>query len=713
MAGQVSPGIVLRERDLTAQTIVATQSNAAALVGSFERGPVGTITTISTERELAETFGKPNSSNYEDWFTAATYLGYGGQVQINRIPSSNLKNAVSNNSETTTVDESKLYVDDASAFGSVGVAKVDNEYFLLDGVNTSGGDWIWVDTRGILGSAEANHLSGATVTAWTYADSATTTTILEAVDAGETVLDLDDSTGFAANDYARIVDLTDGDTEIVKIVSVEEANQVVVQRGQLGTTALTGGSGYTFTKLNFAATGTTTTLTQNYPTVTSSGSTAVLISNSVEYDLNAESYNFKFAARTAGSWANGYKVAVIDGSVGNYATETVAGTSTLWSSLIAFAPTTSNDVHILVIDANGSIVESYPFLSKLEAATDEQGASRYYRTVIRRKSSLVYAGATALSAGNSYEELSGGVNTYAPSTAEVLDAFDIFQSSEEVFVDFLLCGGSFNLTTDQVAKAQKVISLAEERKDCIAFVSPHKAFAGLASPTAQRDNILEFFNQVGSSSSYAIFDSGYKYIYDRYNDTYRYIPCCGDVAGLCVRTSTTLEDWYSPAGLSRGNLRNAIKLAYVPSKTDRDTLYVNRINPIASFPGQGIVLFGDKTALATPSAFDRINVRRLFLALEKRLGQLAKTVLFELNDVATRASFAGAVNSYMSEVKAKRGVIDYLVVCDESNNTPDVIDRNEFVAEIYVKPTRSINYVTITLVATRTGVSFEEVTGQV
>ena len=265
---------------------------------------------------------------------------------------------------------------------------------------------------------------------------------------------------------------------------------------------------------------------------------------------------------------------------------------------------------------------------------------------------------------------------------------------------------------DQVTKAQKVITIASGRKDCIAFVSPHNGFLSISSSSLQREDIITFFDSVGSSSSYAVFDSGYKYIYDRFNDTYHYIPCCGDIAGLCVQTSDTSEDWFSPAGVSRGNLKSAVKLAYTPTKTDRDKLYLKRVNPIASFPGQGIVLFGDKTALATPSAFDRINVRRLFLAMEKRIGQLARTVLFELNDTTTRSSFSSAANSYLSEVKSKRGVTDYLVVCDDTNNTADVIDRNEFVAEIFVKPSRSINYITITFVATRSGVSFSEVTGR-
>ena len=213
--------------------------------------------------------------------------------------------------------------------------------------------------------------------------------------------------------------------------------------------------------------------------------------------------------------------------------------------------------------------------------------------------------------------------------------------------------------------------------------------------------------------SYAVLDSGYKYIYDRFNDKYRYIPCNGDIAGLCVQTSLTAEDWYSPAGLQRGNLRNAIKLAYTPTKAHRDELYLTRINPVTSFPGQGIVLFGDKTAQSTPNSFDRINVRRLFLNIERRVQAAARGVLFELNDTTTRGSFFSTVNAYMEEVRAKRGVTDFLVVCDETNNTADVIDRNEFVADIYLSPARSINYITLTFIATKTGVSFQEVTGQV
>ena len=220
--------------------------------------------------------------------------------------------------------------------------------------------------------------------------------------------------------------------------------------------------------------------------------------------------------------------------------------------------------------------------------------------------------------------------------------------------------------------------------------------------------MVNYFDQL-PSSNYAVFDSGYKYIYDKYSDVYRYVPCNGDMAGLVLNTANVAEPWFSPAGFARGVLRNAIKLAFSPNKTQRDTLYASRVNPIVSFPGQGVVLFGDKTAQGFASAFDRINVRRLFLVIERVIGTAAKTQLFEQNDEAQRTLFTNIVEPYLRDVQGRRGVTDFLVKCDESNNPPDAVDRGEFYAEIYVKPTRTINYITLTFVATRTGVSFAEV----
>jgi phage tail sheath protein FI len=266
---------------------------------------------------------------------------------------------------------------------------------------------------------------------------------------------------------------------------------------------------------------------------------------------------------------------------------------------------------------------------------------------------------------------------------------------------------------DSQAKAQELISIASDRKDCIATISPHREdIVDITNTNTQTDNIISFYSAL-SSSSYAIFDDNYKYTYDRFNNKYRYIPANADVAGLCVRTSILAYPWFSPAGQQRGVLNNAIKLAYNASKAQRDRLYPQRVNSIINQPGIGILLYGDKTALGYASAFDRINVRRLFLTIEQSLERTGQAALFELNDELTRSNFINIVEPYLRDVQAKRGIYDFRVICDESNNTPDVIDNNEFRADIFLKPAKSINYVTLTYVATRTGVSFEEVTGRV
>ncbi len=734
MAGQVSPGIVLRERDLTTQTIVNTQANTAAFVGSFEKGPVGTITSITTEKELYETFGKPNNNNYEDWFSASTFLSYGGQLQVVRVEDDVLKNAITDSGVQTT-SEVKLFLADVSGFTSNDLVKVDDEYFLVTNVTNTASEKSLTVTRAQLGSAPANHTVGDTATKWIKNESSTVSTIVETdanpeITSTETTISVTSTAGFSVNSFAVIKRSPVGGTssvtsEIVKITNIDsEANVVEVVRGQLGSVAITfqdeaivangetGAPTLELRQLEFSAATPTvaSTLSSDYPSVTITGISAPLIKNKDAFVASYNSYSWKFAARTAGAWANNHIISWVDGSVESYDSLNVYG-STKWNT-IAAKPASSNDLHIAVLDASGNILETFLYVSRLSSSKDEQGASNYYVDVVNNRSGLIYAGSAGLAAGASSASLSGGVDSYTTTVSNINNSYDLFADVESITVDFILVGGSLSNKTDQISKANKAISIANARKDCIAFVSPHKGFIPLSSASAQRDEIISFFDGLSTSTSYAVFDSGYKYIYDRFNDTYRYVPCCGDVAGLCVETSNNLEDWFSPAGLNRGNLRDVVKLAYTPTKTDRDKLYLKRINPIASFPGQGVVLFGDKTALATPSAFDRINVRRLFLAVEKRISNLAKSVLFELNDASTRSSFSAAASSYLSEIKSKRGVTDYLVVCDDTNNTADVIDRNEFVAEIYLKPTRSINYITITFVATRSGVSFAEVTGR-
>jgi len=426
-----------------------------------------------------------------------------------------------------------------------------------------------------------------------------------------------------------------------------------------------------------------------------------------------------------------------------------------------------------VTGAPKTLLEKFTFLSKASDAKNPQGANNYYAEVIKNESQYVYFaehvgtltgdslthvqyrtnGNTTVSAGlwgqpalnrnfnvlqnyvgyrldttagaqitdqatsswysGSYAyQLSGGDNGFDSNIADLNSAIDLFADVETERIDYILCGKTGNTLSDSLSKANKCIAVADLRKDCIAFISPQRSdVVGIVSNPGSRlqtSNIVKFFDRL-AGSSYAVFDSGYKYIYDKYNDTYRYIPCNGDIAGTCVETALTRDPWFSPAGFSRGQIRNVIKLAYNPKKAFRDELYSSRINPIVTFPGEGTVLFGDKTALSTPSAFDRINVRRLFLTLERVIGEAGRGQLFEQNDAVSRSIFRNLVEPYLRQVQGRRGIQDFLVVCDETNNTPDSIDRGEFYAEIYVKPTRTINFITLSFVATRSGIEFSEV----
>ena len=400
-----------------------------------------------------------------------------------------------------------------------------------------------------------------------------------------------------------------------------------------------------------------------------------------------------------------------------------------------------DEMHFVILDKTGgitgtsnTILEKILYVSKAPDAKTTEGEGNFFKKVIKGRSNYVYvtayedtsvydgAGAVDIADNSTSADdfklygpktytLSGGVDYQNYNVGNETQTYlDVFTDTETLVIDYILTGPS------TLAKANSLINLANTRKDCITFVSPQRSDvigSDAATAAAQAENVVDFFESISDSSSYAVFDNNYKYIYDRFNDTYRWIPCNADMAGLCVNTTEVAEPWYSPAGFNRGNLRNAIKIAFNPNQEQRDDLYAKRVNPIVSFPGQGIVLFGDKTALRSPSAFDRINVRRLFLILERTIKDFSKSVLFELNDVTTRNNFTTQVNNYMRDIQARRGMTDFLVVADESNNTADVIDRNEFVADIYIKPARSINFITLTFVATRTGVSFDEVVGRV
>ena len=398
------------------------------------------------------------------------------------------------------------------------------------------------------------------------------------------------------------------------------------------------------------------------------------------------------------------------------------------SSYASTRSASNDELHIVVVDEDGgitgvpgSVLETYSKVSKASDAKTPQGDNNYYPDVIFTKSNYVYwmdhhaSGSNWGSAASgvtftavdtpALESLSGGVDGSAVTTGELKSAYEKFQDADTVDVGLIIAGKGDG------THVENLITIAENRKDAVVFCSPERSdVVNVTNSNTQTENVKDFF-EARSSSSYAVFDSGYKYMYDKYSDVYRFVPLNGDIAGLAARTDSIADSWFSPAGFNRGVVRGVVKLAYNPTKAQRDILYPKRINPVATFPGQGTVLFGDKTALGSPSAFDRINVRRLFIVLEKAISTASKFQLFEFNDEFTRANFRNIVEPFLREVQGRRGITDFLVVCDETNNTGDVIDRNEFVAEIFVKPARSINFVTLQFVATRTGVAFEEVAG--
>ena len=807
MASQVSPGIVLKERDLSNAVIVGASTITAGVASTFQRGPIGKPTRISSQKELLSIFGAPAEENAEDWFVASEFLNYGGRLNVVRAATG---------------------VNSATNGGASVVVKNDEDWEAGNGngnflVARSAGTWandlkvVFVD-RGAdqyvtLSASPASIAMGDTLTfvggktgtvySWDAAsktaavildDASSRLTTSDALDSPEigivaTTSSLVGGTGYSS---ATGVSLTGGSgTGAIADITVSVGAPTAIAGGAGGSSyttqnnlATTGGTGADLTVNVVATAGAVTSVTiatagtgytvGDVITIASGDSNAEFTISTVEGPVSAIAITSGGSGYVAtdvltvsggGGDATAEVATVVDGSISvssvrDWYTTTQIGSTGLTLSAIGPRPGTSqfasekglkyDEIHVAVVDVTGAysgaantVIERVLYGSKLTDGRSSEGAANYYKDLINDGATTIFTGtaptanwnpsssgagsaigvaSTTLTSGDAFQlvgaletDLQGGADDYAYNASEIETAYDEFADTETVDINFLLMGGSLATEIDTKAKANKVISIAAARKDCVAFVSPHKSnqvgTAGVLTAFQQKENTLNFFNGM-TSTSYAVFDSGYKYYYDRFNDKYRYIPCNGDVAGLCVNTSTLLDDWYSPAGVNRGSLRNAIKLAYNPSKADRDELYMNRINPVVIFPGSGVTLFGDKTALASPSAFDRINVRRLFLNLEKRVGDLAKQVLFEQNDATTRSSFASAVNSYLAEVQARRGVTDFLVVCDESNNTPDVIDRNEFVAELFVKPTRSINYITVTFTATKTGVSFAEVVGR-
>lgn len=594
----VSPGVDINEVDLT-NVIPAVSTSIGAYAGQFTKGPVGVATLISSEKELADTFGSPSKrgdANAASFLTAASFLKYGNALFVSRCKPSGLINAssggghsaafyASEDSDDTDFDQTDstltddVYAADAGLLGNslkVELVHRDNTSFsstAFNVFNSDPGTSTWADARGIQYDEvnivvidEDGDISG------------TQNKILETYEGLSIVKDAKKS---------------DGTSNFVCDVINRNSNYVRIPENAFGGV----------------------------------------------FDIEGDS-DGGFSATTVGAFG-----------------QTLA-----------------------------QILE--------ESESDSEGNSE------------VDIRTTAASDSDIRLSLTGGVDgtSTTATDSEIIDALQLFRDPEKIDINLLFSQTAVNADS-QDNIADEIQSICEARKDCIGFVSPNTGVSAGAT------NIKSFFDDNVSSSSYLVLDSSPLYVYNRYADENVYIPACGHMAGLCARTDDTNDPWFSPAGFNRGQLLGVTKVKFNPKQADRDLLYKARINPIVSFPGEGIVLFGDKTAQTKPSAFDRINVRRLFIVLEKAISTAAKYQLFELNDEFTRAMFRNMVEPFLRDVKGRRGVTDFLVVCDETNNTAEVIDGNRFVADIYIKPARSINFITLNFIATRTGVEFSEIAG--
>ena len=720
-----SPGIVVREVDLTQGRIDSSTNKTGGIVGAFAQGPVELPTLVGNENDLLNNFGQPYGSDkqYETWMVASSFLAYGGSLRVVRSDDDDLKNAVDSSNSSTSIK-----IKSVDHYEELGYDENVVPNVIVTGKNP--GSWANGVRVAILDckADQIVELASSGIATVGLGVTQVIDSVLPGVGAGTTLDGV----------LKGIITQVEGAQAYVKVVSHVSAagTETAVDYQQNGI--------YKFSTDN------------NITVVNNSGVAAAHTSVNATAD-----------------WFDQQTLATSTSNVG-------VGTSvaTVKWNILADRPGTSDyaaargarfdELHVVVLDGDGKItgnagtvLEKHLNLSKAKDAEFSVGSPAYWRKYLKSNSEYIFGGGaptglttTGFSAnfteqgdtgwdqdakgvifgatgkqdltlvnGKDYNGASGigTVDSLKATVSKLSTGYQLFQNNDAYAVDFLLMGSGNHSKTEAQNLAQQVIAVADIRKDAVAFISPYRgAFlsdsaAGSVTVNSDTDitnNVLSYYSPL-TSSSYAVFDSGYKYMYDRFADTFRYVPLNGDIAGTCVRTDINAFPWFSPAGTSRGAILNAVKLTYNPSKEQRDVLYSNRINPVVFQAGSGIVLFGDKTALAKSSAFDRINVRRLFIYLENAIEAAARDQLFEFNDEITRTNFVNIVEPFLRDVQAKRGITDYVVVCDETNNTAAIIDNNEFVADIYIKPARSINFIGLTFVATRTGVSFEEVIGSV
>jgi len=793
-----SPGIVVREVDLTVGRVDATSGAVGALVAPFEKGAVGVPVLVSDESDLLANFGEPyeTDKHYEHWMVASSYLAYGGNLQVVRADDDKLTNAVGSGTTDLKIKSTEHY-------NQLGYANntISGEVFVA----RNPGSWANGIKVAVIDAKADQTLTMSTTNVSTFSSE-----VEIAGTVGVTtnlITGLTTTTGIVVGDIIRNGPFGTGTT----VTSIDaSALEVVASNNSTNTTsdtfllnfavetvsAVAPLVGYGITQAISAilpGAGTTSTLDGHLKGVITrvgSGEVDVKVLSHVSAagtETNVDyqpSGVYKFsgtgtvAIHTSGQPVS-YGTTAVTAQKDWYDQQnvTLTGSTVSWNTL-ADRPGTSSyaaernsrfdEIHVVVFDDKGTItgnagtiLEKHIALSKAKDAEYSLGSSAYWRKYLYNTSTTVFGGGgpsgvttTAYSSGftlasnGTWDKNADGIKfaavgntTYTFSEGKnyggkagitstgaltaglsgLTDGYGLFENTDNYDVDFLIMGSGNHTKETAQAIANKLISVAEIRQDAIAFISPHRG-AFLSDGTAGTvtvnsdstitDNVIEFYSPI-TSSTYAVFDSGYKYAYDRFTDSFRYVPLNGDIAGLCARNDLVNFPWFSPAGTARGAILNAVKLAYNPNKVQRDRLYSNRINPVIFSAGDGIVLFGDKTGFAKSSAFDRINVRRLFIYLEQAIAAAAKDQLFEFNDEITRTNFVNIVEPFLRDVQSKRGIFDYVVICDETNNTAAVIDNNEFVADIFIKPNRSINFIGLTFVATRTGVSFSEIVGNV
>jgi hypothetical protein len=737
---QLSPGVLTREVDLTVGRADNILDNIAVISGPFTIGPVLAPIDINTEQELINVFGKPQSTDaqYEYWMSASSFLSYGGILKVVRTDGETLNNAnagigssASNDVKIKNFDDyNDNYSDDTVEFvfaaknpgtwaNTLKVCVIDDKADQTVGISTTNpsalgivvGYGVTVGVSSIIkaGSGSTSEFTGyvkGIITGVSTSTLGQSSFDVKIVSRYDVTADVESQIDYAERDRLSSFSSLDN----FNFINNTGTSAGVATAGRI----LSVGDWYDEQTINLK------NGTVFWKSIAPKPST-----NNYSLERNGKNDAFHIAIFDDEGKVTGIQGNLLEKHIGiSKAIDSISAVNSpqkiWWKNYLAnfsdyvFAGANPSDEYdsfnqVTPTPAgfttyNGIAAQSFVKITTGDGIWNQLAQDNTFSSIGNVTYELVL--------GKNYDNDGG----YKTDLSDLIEGYELFSNRDEVEVDYILNGPSLGTIEESQAKAAYLINLANQRKDCIACISPHRGsggdgVVGLTNSDTQTNNIIKFFSSL-PSSSYAVFDSGYKYTYDRFNNIFRYIPCNPDIAGLMVRTSIEVYPWYSPAGQQRGILNNAIKLAYNPNKAQRDQLYPKRINSVINQPGLGVLLFGDKTALGYQSAFDRINVRRLFLTVEQALQKAAQAQLFELNDELTRSNFINIVEPYLRDIQAKRGVYDFLVICDQSNNTPDIIDNNEFRADIYLKPTKSINFVTLTFVATRTGVSFEEVAGR-